>query len=55
MKHAEDLLMVFGGDADAVVLNPEADVFASFLGVNANFRRHARPGEFERIRQQVLD
>src|ERR1043166_8318501 len=52
-EETEDLLLVFRGDPDAVVLHPETDELASFFGPQPDQRRLPRGYKFQRITHEI--
>src|SRR6185436_8357761 len=45
LEHAEDALLIFAGDADAVIFEPEANV------TSARFRRHVHTRDCSRFNE----
>src|SRR5207249_492349 len=53
LKDAEDPSVMLGGDADAVILQPQADGVRPFLGPKADLRPHLQGDKTQGIAQQI--
>src|SRR4029077_19004905 len=53
LEHAENALLIFGGDADPVIFEPEADEAAVRFRRDAHVRDFPRLNEFDGVGQEV--